>query len=149
MVRRDPFAMIAFCGYNMADYFDHWINVGTKIGNAAPKLYCVNWFRKNEEGKFVWPGFGDNMRVLKWIIERVEGKAPAQQTALGNVPNYSHLDWSGTNFSEDTFKAITSVNQSQWQQELVLHDELLTKLEYHMPAALKKRYAALKETLAA
>ena len=149
VVRRDPFAMIAFCGYNMADYFDHWINVGTKIGNAAPKLYCVNWFRKNEEGKFVWPGFGDNMRVLKWIIERVEGKAPAQQTALGNVPNYSHLDWSGTNFSEDTFKAITSVNQSQWQQELVLHDELLTKLEYHMPAALKKRYAALKETLAA
>ena len=149
VVRRDPFAMIAFCGYNMADYFDHWINVGTKIGNAAPKLYCVNWFRKNEEGKFVWPGFGDNMRVLKWIIERVEGKALAQQTALGNVPNYSHLDWSGTNFSEDTFKAITSVNQSQWQQELVLHDELLTKLEYHMPAALKKRYAALKETLAA
>ena len=149
VVRRDPFAMIAFCGYNMADYFDHWINVGTKIGNAAPKLYCVNWFRKNEEGKFVWPGFGDNMRVLKWIIERVEGKAPAQQTALGNVPNYSHLDWSGTNFSEDTFKAITSVNQSQWQQELVLHDELLNKLEYHLPVALKKRYAALKETLAA
>ena len=149
VVRRDPFAMIAFCGYNMADYFDHWINVGTKVGNAAPKLYCVNWFRKNDEGKFVWPGFGDNMRVLKWIIERVEGKAPAQQTALGNVPNYSHLDWSGTNFSEDNFKAITLVNQSQWQQELVLHDELLNKLEYHLPAALKNRYGALKETLAA
>ena len=149
VVRRDPFAMIAFCGYNMADYFDHWINIGAKVDNAAPKLYCVNWFRKNAQGKFVWPGFGDNMRVLKWIIERVEGKASAQQTALGNIPDYSDLDWSGANFSEDTFKAITSVNHSQWQQELTLHDELLTKLEYHLPAALKARYGALQATLAA
>ena len=149
VVRRDPFAMVAFCGYNMADYFDHWINIGARIGNAAPKLYCVNWFRKNEQGKFVWPGFGDNMRVLKWIIERVEGKASAQQTALGSIPNYSHLDWNGAHFSEETFKAITSVDRSQWQQELTLHDELLTKLEYHLPAVLKKRYGALKESLAA
>ena len=149
VVRRDPFAMIAFCGYNMADYFDHWVNVGAKVGDAAPKLYCVNWFRKNEQGKFVWPGFGDNMRVLKWIIERVEGKAAAHRTALGNIPDYSHLDWAGTSFSEATFKAITAVNHAQWQQELTLHDELLTKLDYHMPAALKKRFGALKQTLAA
>ncbi len=148
VVRRDPFAMIAFCGYNMADYFDHWINVGARVGNAAPKLYCVNWFRKNEQGKFVWPGFGDNMRVLKWIIERVEGKASAHQTALGNIPDYSDLDWHGADFSEATFKAITAVNQSQWQQELVLHDELLTKLAYHLPAALKARYGALRQSLA-
>ncbi len=148
VVRRDPFAMIAFCGYNMADYFDHWVNVGAKVGAAAPKLYCVNWFRKNEQGKFVWPGFGDNMRVLKWIIERVEGKAPAQQTALGNIPDYGDLDWSGADFSEQTFKAITAIDQAQWQQELTLHDELLTKLEYHLPAALKKRYGALQQSLA-
>ena len=148
VVRRDPFAMIAFCGYNMADYFDHWINIGAKIGNAAPKLYCVNWFRKDNHGKYVWPGFGDNMRVLKWIIERVEGKASAQQTSLGNIPDYNDLDWSGTDFSTETFKAITTVQRSQWQQELILHDELLTKLAYHLPAALTQRYGALQQTLA-
>ena len=148
VVRRDPFAMIAFCGYNMADYFDHWINIGAKIGNAAPKLYCVNWFRKDGHGKYVWPGFGDNMRVLKWIIERVEGKASAQQTSLGNIPDYNDLDWSGTDFSTETFKAITTVQRSQWQQELILHDELLTKLAYHLPAALTQRYGALQQTLA-
>ncbi len=149
IVRRDPFAMIAFCGYNMADYFDHWINIGTKVGNAAPKLYCVNWFRKNEQGKFVWPGFGDNMRVLKWIIERVEGKASARNTALGNIPDYGNLDWTGADFSQDTFTEITAVNQAQWQQELTLHHELLAKLDYHMPAALKTRYGALQKALAA
>ena len=149
VVRRDPFAMIAFCGYNMADYFDHWIKVGEKVGKTAPKLYCVNWFRKNEQGKFVWPGFGDNMRVLKWIIERVEDKAPAHQTALGNIPDFSHLDWTGTDFSEATFKMITSVDQAQWQQELKLHDELLTKLAYHLPAALKSRYGVLQQKLTA
>ena len=148
VVRRDPFAMIAFCGYNMADYFDHWINIGAKVDNAAPKLYCVNWFRKNDQGKFVWPGFGDNMRVLKWIIERVEGTAHAHNTPLGNVPDYSDLDWSGTDFSKETFKAITSVHQSQWQQELTLHGELLTKLAYHLPAALTQRYGALQQALA-
>ena len=149
VVRRDPFAMIAFCGYNMADYFDHWINVGTRVGNAAPKLYCVNWFRKNAQGQFVWPGFGDNMRVLKWIIERVEGKAHAHLTPLGGIPDYADLDWHGANFSEDTFKAITSVNQAQWRQELTLHEELLNKLEYHLPAVLKRRYGALQQSLAA
>ena len=148
VVRRDPFAMIAFCGYNMADYFDHWINIGAKLGNSAPKLYCVNWFRKDNHGKYVWPGFGDNMRVLKWIIERVEGKASAQQTSLGNIPDYNDLDWSGTDFSTETFKAITTVQRSQWQQELILHDELLTKLAYHLPAALTQRYGALQQTLA-
>jgi phosphoenolpyruvate carboxykinase (GTP) len=148
VVRRDPFAMIAFCGYNMADYFEHWIEVGAKVGNAAPKLYCVNWFRKNEQGKFVWPGFGDNMRALKWIIERVEGKATAHQTALGNIPDYEALDWRGTDFSEATFKAITTVNHPQWQQELKLHDELLTKLAYHLPAALKARYGTLQHAVA-
>ncbi|MEO8384359.1 MAG: phosphoenolpyruvate carboxykinase (GTP) [Betaproteobacteria bacterium] len=149
VVRRDPMAMLPFCGYNMADYFDHWINIGSKASAAAPKLYCVNWFRKNEQGKFVWPGFGDNMRVLKWIIERVEGKASARNTALGNVPEYGDLDWRGADFSQATFDEITSVKHAQWQQELALHHELLTKLDYHMPAALKTRYGALQKSLAA
>ena len=153
VVRRDPFAMLAFCGYNMADYFDHWVNVGAKVGmggtNAAPKIYCVNWFRKNAAGKFVWPGFGDNMRVLKWIIERVEGKAHAHQTALGNIPDYSDLDWQGADFPEATFKAITAVNQAEWRQELTLHDELLSKLAYHLPTALQSRYGVLQRSLAA
>jgi phosphoenolpyruvate carboxykinase (GTP) len=147
VVRRDPFAMIAFCGYNMADYFGHWIDIGAKAGAGAPKLYCVNWFRKNEQGKFVWPGFGDNMRVLKWIIERVEGKASAQQTALGNIPDYGNLDWTGSTFAAETFNAITAVNQSQWQQELKLHDELLTKLEHGLPQALKQRRGTLEAAL--
>ncbi|MBL8522706.1 MAG: phosphoenolpyruvate carboxykinase (GTP) [Betaproteobacteria bacterium] len=147
VVRRDPFAMIAFCGYNMADYFGHWINVGAKAGNGAPKLYCVNWFRKNDQGKFVWPGFGDNMRVLKWIIERVEGKALAAQTALGNIPGYDNLDWNGSAFSAEIYNAITAVDTSQWQQELKLHDELLTKLSHGLPQALKDRRHSLAEAL--
>jgi phosphoenolpyruvate carboxykinase (GTP) len=148
VVRRDPFAMIAFCGYNMSDYFGHWIAMGAKAGAGAPKLYCVNWFRKNDQGKFVWPGFGDNMRVLKWIIERVEGKAPAIRTALGNIPDYGHLDWSGSSFAAETFAAITQVNQSQWQQELKLHDELLGKLAHGLPVALSERRQRLEAALA-
>ena len=148
VVRRDPFAMIAFCGYNMADYFGHWISIGSKL-SAAPKLYCVNWFRKNELGKFVWPGFGDNMRVLKWIIQRVEGSASANATPLGKVPAYSHLDWTGSIFSTDTFSAITAVDRAEWQQELKLHDELLLKLAHGLPEAVTARRRALGEALAA
>ena len=147
VVRRDPFAMIAFCGYNMADYFAHWVQMGAKAGNNAPKIYCVNWFRKDENGKFMWPGFGENMRVLKWIVERIEGKATAQQTALGNIPQYGNLDWNGLAFGAEKFANITAVNQSQWQQELTLHDELLNKLQYHLPAEMKSRYAALKQAI--
>jgi phosphoenolpyruvate carboxykinase (GTP) len=148
VVRRDPFAMLAFCGYNMADYFGHWINVGAKLGNGSPKLYCVNWFRKDAEGKFVWPGFGDNMRVLKWIIERVEGTANAQRTALGSIPAFADIDWQGLDFAQETFSNITTVEKTQWQQELALHDELLGKLQHGLPVALKERRAALQPALA-
>jgi phosphoenolpyruvate carboxykinase (GTP) len=147
VVRRDPFAMLAFCGYNMADYFGHWINVGAKLDNNAPKLYCVNWFRKNADGKFVWPGFGDNMRVLKWIVERVEGKASAQQSALGNIPTFADLDWRGLDFAQETFSNITAVEKTQWQQELALHDELLCKLQHGLPVVLKERRMALQTAL--
>ncbi len=147
VVRRDPFAMIAFCGYNMSDYFAHWVQMGARAGSNAPKIYCVNWFRKDENGKFMWPGFGENMRVLKWIVERVEGKAPAQQTALGHIPQYSNLDWNGLAFAPEKFANLTTVNQAQWQQELTLHDELLNKLQYHLPAEMKTRYSTLKQAI--
>jgi len=105
--------------------------------------------RRLNQGKFVWPGFGDNMRVLKWIIERVEGKASARQTALGNIPEYDNLDWSGSSFAPDLFHAITSVDRMQWQQELKLHDELLSKLEHGMPAPLQERRQRLEAALIA
>lgn len=143
VVRRDPFAMIAFCGYNMADYFGHWLQFGKTAGAALPKIYCVNWFRKDENGKFMWPGFGDNMRVLKWIVERVEGTAAANHTALGNIPDYSHLDWTGLNYSAEKFAAMTAIDKIQWTQELKLHGELLSKLQHHLPTELTSRYQTL------
>jgi len=147
VVRRDPFAMLAFCGYNMADYFSHWVSMGKKAGANAPKIYCGNWFRKDETGKFIWPGFSDNMRVLKWIVERVEGNADAEKTALGFIPKYGDLDWSGSSFAQENFAAITEVNQLQWTQELKLHDELLTKLAHHLPVEMTQRYTVLNTKL--
>ncbi len=147
VVRRDPFAMIAFCGYNMADYFGHWVQMGNSLGPNSPKIYCGNWFRKDENGKFIWPGFSDNMRVLKWIIERVEGKANAEKTALGSIPKYSDLDWNGSSFPEEKFDAITTVNHLEWAQELTLHDDLLTKLAHHLPTEMTERYAVLKAAI--
>jgi phosphoenolpyruvate carboxykinase (GTP) len=155
VVRRDPFAMLAFCGYNMADYFAHWLGMGAAVEDKAPKLYCVNWFRKNAEGKFIWPGFGDNMRVLKWIIERVEGTASAKQTVLGHIPEFADLDWSGSQFSEATYRDMSTVDRAQWRQELTLHDELLNKLADEpsglsttgLPTALKTRRAQLQKLL--
>lgn len=144
VVRRDPFAMLAFCGYNMSDYFAHWLNVGAKVGDGAPKLYCVNWFRKDDAGNFVWPGFGENMRVLKWIIERVEGKVSATETALGYVPSFNNLDWSGAQFNADAFAHITAVTNAEWRQELNLHQELLTKLAHHLPGEMTARYEGLR-----
>jgi phosphoenolpyruvate carboxykinase (GTP) len=149
VVRRDPFAMLAFCGYNMADYFAHWLDVGTRAESQgkAPKMFCVNWFRKNDQGKFVWPGFGDNMRVLKWIVERVEGTAHATETILGHVPAYDDFDWTGLDFAQDKFAAITAVDTAQWKQELPLHHELLAKLATRLPQEISARYSALNSAL--
>jgi phosphoenolpyruvate carboxykinase (GTP) len=143
VVRRDPFAMIAFCGYNMSDYFQHWVDLGKKIAKP-PRFYLVNWFRKDANGKFIWPGYGENMRVLKWIVERVEGKAGAKSTPLGNVPE--SLDMTGLeSFGADNFAQATAVERPQWHDEMKLHEELLDKkLGDHVPGELKKRYAQLK-----
>jgi len=147
VVRRDPFAMIAFCGYNMADYFAHWVKTGAKLAKQ-PKIYLVNWFRKDANGKFLWPGYGENMRVLKWIVERVEGKGQATETPLGYVP--SALDMEGLQgFDASKFAAATAVDKDQWAEEMKLHGELIDKkLGGKVSPELKKRYEELKGTFA-
>ncbi len=142
VVRRDPFAMIAFCGYNMADYFAHWVSFGAKL-TKQPKIYLVNWFRKDANGKFLWPGYGENMRVLKWIVERVDGKAPAKATPLGNVP--TEIDMKGMeSFNAEKFAAATAVEKAQWHDEMKLHSELLEgKLAGKAPKELAKRFEEL------
>ena len=139
VVRRDPFAMLPFIGYNMSDYFQHWLNLGTKLkasGANLPAIYCVNWFRKNEQGKFVWPGYGENMRVLKWMIDRLEGKAPGEANIFGVSPTYAELNWTGLDFSDQQFQEVISIDKDAWRDELKLHDELFTKLAYNMPQEL-------------
>ena len=148
VVRRDPFAMIAFAGYNMSDYFQHWLDLGAKLGQAnakLPRIYCVNWFRKGADGKFIWPGYGENMRVLEWIVGRIEGKSQGADNAFGVSPRYEDLNWNGLNFSKEQFARIIGMDHADWQQELKLHEELFQRLAYHLPAELgatKQRIAA-------
>jgi phosphoenolpyruvate carboxykinase (GTP) len=152
VVRRDPFAMLPFCGYNMSDYFQHWLDMGAKIqadGFKLPSIYCVNWFRKDEAGKFVWPGYGDNMRVLKWIIDRLEGQAQGQETMFGITPTYGELNWTGLNFTADQFKTVTSIDKAAWKQEFQLHTTHFEQLAYKLPKALLDTKAALEQRLAA
>jgi len=148
VVRRDPMAMIAFVGYNMGDYFKHWLKMGKAIAHP-PKIFQVNWFRKNEAGKFVWPGFGENMRVLEWIVERCQGQGHALKTPLGYVPAFDDLNWQGLEFSRDKFSKVVSIDPADWQQELAMHDELFKRLEGYVPQELAARRRALQERLAA
>ena len=151
VVRRDPFAMLPFAGYNMSDYFQHWLNMGKKLeadGAKLPSIYCVNWFRKNEAGKFVWPGYGENMRVLAWMLERIEGKAKGQENIFGTTPSHKDINWAGLDFSEDQFKQVTSIDKAAWQEEMKLHDQLFDQLSYHLPKELVETKQALEKRLA-
>jgi phosphoenolpyruvate carboxykinase (GTP) len=142
-VRRDPFAMLPFCGYHMGDYFDHWLKVGAAHDPAKlPRIYFVNWFRKDENGKFVWPGFGDNSRVLKWIVERLEGKAAAKETAIGRLPTKESLDLSGLSLTDDQLKILLSVDEEVWREEASLIPAGYEKFGDHLPAALWGEYDA-------
>ncbi len=131
-VRRDPFAMLPFCGYHMADYFNHWLQLGREINNP-PRIFGVNWFRKDEEGKFLWPGFGDNMRVLKWIIDRVRGRGSAVESPIGWMPRYEDLDWTGLEFSKSDFDDIMDLNSEEWKHEMLAHEELFERMYDKLP----------------
>ncbi|MES2974634.1 MAG: phosphoenolpyruvate carboxykinase (GTP) [Pseudomonadota bacterium] len=156
VVRRDPFAMLPFTGYNMSDYFQHWLDLGRKLsasGAKLPKIYTTNWFRKGQSGedsgKFIWPGYGENMRVLKWMIDRIEGKAAGNEHVFGVSPAYEELNWTGLNFSAEQFKTVTSIDKAAWLKEMELHAELFKQLEYHLPKELEDTKAAIEKRLAA
>ncbi|MBE2220119.1 MAG: phosphoenolpyruvate carboxykinase (GTP) [Anaerolineae bacterium] len=146
-VRRDPMAMIPFAGYHMADYFNHWLHVGRSIANVPP-IFSVNWFRKDDNGKFLWPGFGDNMRVLEWIVKRASGEANAYETPIGWMPNYEDLTWDGLDFSEEQFAEVMTVDAAKWKTELVSHEELFVKLYDRMPKQLIDVRSLLLSSLA-
>jgi phosphoenolpyruvate carboxykinase (GTP) len=135
VVRRDPFAMLPFCGYHMADYYSHWLKMGSVPGKSVP-IFMVNWFRTDDKGGFAWPGFGDNARVLKWIIERCEGQVGGQQTVLGTIPNYEDIDWTGTDFSKEEFANVTSLDKQAWLAELEGVKEWFGKMGPKLPAKL-------------
>ena len=146
VVRRDPFAMLPFCGYNMADYFNHWLKMGRAIPHP-PRIFGVNWFRKGPDGKFIWPGFGENMRVLKWIVERCLGRAHAAGSPLGWVPDYKDLEWKGLEeISADKFHALMTLDGETWKQELASHSELFDKLKERLPKELATRRERLQSS---
>jgi phosphoenolpyruvate carboxykinase (GTP) len=149
-LRRDPFAMLPFCGYNMADYFNHWLGVGGMTdADKLPKIFKVNWFRKGADGKFLWPGFGDNARVLKWIVERMEGKAEAQTTAIGLLPTKESLDVSGLALRPDALDTLLSVDAAAWAEEAALIPAFYGRYGDRLPKPLWDQHAALVERLEA
>ncbi|HZZ87213.1 MAG TPA: phosphoenolpyruvate carboxykinase (GTP) [Caulobacteraceae bacterium] len=150
-LRRDPFAMLPFCGYNMGDYFAHWLALGAKAPDPAklPRIYSVNWFRKDPAGKFVWPGFGDNARVLKWIVERLDGGAAAEDTAIGRVPADGALDLSGLSLSADAVRLLRCVDAAVWREEASLIPAFYDRFGERLPKALWEEYEALIARLAA
>jgi phosphoenolpyruvate carboxykinase (GTP) len=144
--------MLPFTGYNMSDYFQHWLDMGQKLaakGAKLPKIYTANWFRKGADGKFVWPGYGENMRVLKWMIERIDGSDQGNEHFSGISPRYQDLNWTGLNFSAEQFDTVTRMDKADWKQEMVLHTELFTQLHHHLPQALKDTKAAIEKRMAA
>ena len=152
VVRRDPFAMLPFMGYHMGDHFAHWLALGAKLaaaGATLPKIYCVNWFRKGADGKFVWPGYGDNMRVLKWMLERVEGTASGEENLFGVSPRYDDLSWAGLDFTREQYQSVIAIDKAAWQTEVGLHGELFQQLSARLPSQLLAIKGRLEAQLAA
>ena len=146
-LRRDPMAMLPFCGYNMGDYFGHWLEMGEKLGDKAPKIFNVNWFRLDDEGNFIWPGFGDNMRVLLWMLDRCEGKVGAKETPIGYVPEVDDLDMEGLDISKETLADLLNVDNGIWKDEAAGIEEFYKKFGDRLPAELKKQLDDLKARL--
>jgi len=146
ILRRDPMAMLPFCGYNMGDYFGHWLKMG-KILKNPPKIFFVNWFRKDDTGKFLWPGFGENIRVLKWIIERTKNKAQAQETHIGLVPDLKSFDMTGLSISDSNMKKVFSIDEGKWDTELKEAEEFFEKFGNHMPQELHEEFDILEKKL--
>jgi phosphoenolpyruvate carboxykinase (GTP) len=146
IVRRDPMAMVPFCGYNMADYFRHWLEMGKRIPHP-PRIFHVNWFRKGSDGKFLWPGYGENVRVLKWILERVEGRGAAQETPIGQVPSRGALTLDGLNISNGTVEELLRVDPEDWEQELIDTKEFFQKLGDRLPRELTAEHDKLTRRL--
>ncbi len=152
VVRRDPFAMLPFMGYNMSDYFQHWLQMGEKLtaaGAKLPRIYTTNWFRKGPDGKFVWPGYGENMRVLTWMIDRIEGRCAGTEHVFGISPAYAELNWSGLEFTPAQFANVTSIDTAAWTAELGLHAELFDQLAHHLPPQLPETRKRIATRLAA
>lgn len=146
VLRRDPMAMLPFCGYNMADYFGHWLNMGKKL-TKSPKIFTVNWFRTDDDGKYIWPGFGDNIRVLKWIVDRVNNKVRAQETAIGLLPEVKDLELSGLNIPKEKIAKLFEVNPHQWQPELEDIAKFLDQFGSRLPQEMREEYRLLSQGL--
>ena len=147
VVRRDPMAMLPFCGYHMGDYFNHWLHMGKILGDKAPKIFNVNWFRTDENGHFIWPGFGDNLRVLEWIVKRCENKVDAKETPIGYVPNPEDINLNGLNLDLDTLKSLLDVDKDLWIQEAQGITDFYEKFGDKLPSELKKQLDDLKTRL--
>ncbi len=151
-VRRDPFAMLPFMGYHMGDHFNHWLDIGARMQSAGvkqPRIYCVNWFRKGVDGRFVWPGYGENMRVLKWMLERIEGRAGGAEHLFGISPRYEDITWDGLDFTREQFDTVMSIARAAGRHELELHGALFDQLSSRLPAQLLSTKAQIERQLAA
>jgi len=146
-VRRDPFAMLPFCGYNMGDYFQHWFEMGDRLGDKAPRIFYVNWFRKDDRGRFLWPGFGENSRVLEWMCDRVDGKAGAKETPIGMMPGIEDLDLDGLSIPEEDLKVLLSVNTEAWKSEIEDIEKFLRQFGGHYTDRLRRQVEDRKERL--